>query len=215
MLTTTHLSGFGAGGSQGPPVVAYQTQTVNTGNNSSYSFATQAIGTPDEKRDVVVAVFGEAAGNFDVSSVTIGGITAVLARAAGAANYPVELWIARVPLGTTATIAVVFTGTSDYCGIGVWSITGLDSNTPVDTAASGVGAILIDVPQQGVVIAAAGLLNSTTATWTNATERFDANSESTFRQTGADYQATAAEINRSISCVSTDANELSVAASWR
>jgi hypothetical protein len=215
MLRVNQLEGFGAAGNLGPPVMAFQAHTTNAGASASYSFTSQAIGAEDNSRCVVVAVIGRAGGALDVSSVTVGGISATLARAGGGVELPVELWIARVPTGTTATIDVTFTGTSNFCAIGVWSVTNIDSLTPTDTAASSIGSILIDVEAVGIIVAVSSSLNGATSTWTNATERYDA-AIGGVGSSGADYQAMAgAESNRSITCASADTNEFTVAASFR
>lgn len=215
MLNVQHLIGFGAAGNLAPPVLTFHALTQSGSSLTTYTFNSQAIGSENESRCVIVAVVGASGSSIDVASVTVNSVSATVGRAAGASNRPVEIWIARVPTGTSVSIVVTFTGGATFCGIGVWDCTGLDSTTPTDTATASDGDMLIDVATAGVVICASSSINGASSTWTNATERFDTSSGSV-GDTGADYQATAGpETNRNIICVSADANELAVAVAWR
>lgn len=214
MLRMNQLVGFGAG-SLALPAATFHALTQNGGSSSSYSFTNQAIGAEHETRCVVVAVFGFNATSLNVNSVTVAGVAATVGRAGGAGNLPVELWIARVPAGTTATIDVVLSAVSDWCSIAVWSATGIDSLTATDTAGDNQGELLIDVKSAGLIFCASSSIAGAGSTWTGATERFDLSVEGK-GNSGADYTAgNVEEVNRAITCASADANELAIAVAWR
>ncbi len=205
----------------GPPVATYQTAVVLTNDAASYSHLTVPIGVASEDRRIVVSVQGTAVGAIDVSSVTIKvsgqpDVVCTVGRAGGISNLPVEIWISGfVPAGTTATIDIVFTTTSNYSAIQVWSTTGIVSTTPTDTDTDSAGALLIDVAPQGIVFCAGAILNNASVTWTNATERNDALAEAFQNYTAADYTGgDNPETNRSITCSSVD-SEIVTAVAWR
>ena len=177
---TTDFDGTGSAG-----------ETVQT-------WTSQPIGTAAEDR-IVVFAFGQNS-SIQADTVTIGGITAtLLVKEVPGVGRSIEIWAALIPAGTTTTIVATFpvsaAGTS---GLGIWSVTGADtdlesiqtaSNTAVGTSSVTVS---IDVVAEGGVLAAAfssGGLNSTWA-WTGATEEYEASEKSTahelivFDQTG-------------------------------
>jgi hypothetical protein len=83
----------------------------------------------------------------------------------------IAFWIAAVPSGTTATIAITLGTSSDRCVIDVYRITGLKSTTATDTAtanndaASALTLTGLDVLSGGCIIAAANTGISTSFTW--------------------------------------------------
>lgn len=201
------------------PVLTYRTRAVLTNDAASYSHTSVAIGAEAVDRAVIVAVMGRntTPTNFDWATVTIGGVSAIAAAQGGGSNAPSELWIAPLPNGTSITIDAASTGAvvSEYCAIAVWTVTGLANLTPRDTAVGLDGNILIDVEKNGIVVAAAILTNGSSATWSNATERFDAVNEGNHNSSGADYTGGAtAEANRNIVC-SVSNGAFFAAAAWR
>lgn len=162
-----------------PPdiVTSYQTSANDTTDLTTYTFATQAIGTASADRYVLVctATRGTA---ITVSSMTIGGVSAALVRRQQNGNNTLEWWIALVPTGTTASIVVTWSAGALRCSIGVWALTGLQSTTAtanaVDITLSGNDLSLsINVSAGGACFAAAFDPGVKTFTWAGLTERFD------------------------------------------
>tara|TARA_R110000850_G_scaffold153664_2_gene277080 strand:+ start:16944 stop:20639 length:3696 start_codon:yes stop_codon:yes gene_type:complete len=163
----------------------------STSDASSYTFSSQPFSTADSTRQIVVATEGPHNGGSSVSSMTIGGVSASLIKRAGSVtNYPVELWAADVPTGTSGDIVVTWSVTASRCTIGIWAI--YNAGGPVDTIAANGSAPsgTIQVPEDGIVIGTAadgftGGAGTSTWTWTNLTENFDINVETAHTHTGA------------------------------
>lgn len=111
-----------------PKVLAYQTSAVDPSDLTTYTFSAQAIGTAAADRRVHVGV-GATQNSPTISSVVIGGVTATqnIATTLGTAST-VGIFTANVPTGTTADVVVTFTGSTNRCGIAVWTSTGLTSD---------------------------------------------------------------------------------------
>ena len=102
----------------------FQAAPIDATDLSSYSFASQPIGTASGTRRVVVAVSARNASR-SVSTLTIGGVSAAQDAVSAAATAFCEIWSAVVTTGTTATIAVTISGgTVGGMGLGIWSLTG-------------------------------------------------------------------------------------------
>jgi hypothetical protein len=119
-----------------------------------------------------VAVTSEDGGA--IVSGTIGGVSATILVQVASAPVSVALLLAAVPTGATGTVTVNFTSTSDHHSIDVWSLSGIDSPTPIDTdsTTTSSGLTLTSVGQ-GVVIACIISNDGVTHTWTGATEVSD------------------------------------------
>lgn len=168
-------------------VLTYQTSTSDSTNLTTYTFASQAIGTAASDRYVIVGVAGSNTAS-EPSSVTIGGVSATKAVGTAGGNHSAGLWVANVPSGSTASIVVVWPGAIDRCAIGVWSATGLSSVTPTNTATSnaspGVGAV---TTLSGGFAVAFSHLGYGTVTWsgTGVTQDFNTTIEANVKNTGA------------------------------
>lgn len=181
------------------PVLAYQTTTRSGTNLTNYSFPSIAIGTASAGRRVFVTVhYGAGSGGFTLSSATIGGVAATIHvdHGVGTSNFRAAAIIsAIVPTGTTATVAINFSGSVGRCGIGVWACTGLRGSAPTATTTSSVQPTTLSLtrPRNGIVLAAWSAIVSSTGniSWTNATERYDANNETTTQEGGADVSGVA------------------------
>lgn len=160
-----------------------QTAT-NTLNNSTYTFTSQNVGAASSDRYVVAVIFGySATSGRTVSSVTIGGISATISvQTSNASTSRVTaIALANVPTGATANVVVDFSDTMNNCGIGLYRLTEISTDTPFDTgtAASNTDETLttsIDIPANGFAIAINGeqtTTNPETHTWTGLTEDFD------------------------------------------
>lgn len=177
-----------ASSSSTPASVSFCTSAVSSTNASSYTFSSQSIGTAATGRRVVVGVSGSRGGTIGVSSVTVGGNSATqlctVEGTGGGANQRTALYIITVNTGTTADIVVTFDATASRAGIGVWAVYDLQSSTPVATATSTTvdpytsGSLSHNAGGVGIYHAytyySGGL---PTHTATNATERFDQDTE--------------------------------------
>jgi hypothetical protein len=149
-------------------------------NASSYSFTSQAIGTADSTRYVVVGIGQRGAAAETITAVTIGGVSASSVVDSGAAgdNDVAAIWIAAVPTGTTATIGISLSGTVNNCEIVVWRLVGANPTaTSTGSDASHASNALSDtlvIPSGGggvgIVRAAGNGGTPRTWTWTNLTE---------------------------------------------
>ncbi len=120
-------------GASGPSPIFYRDTDIQSGPATGFTFTGKAIGPAASDRYVFVGTMQHAA-TRTVSSMTVGGVSASLVVRQQGGSITSELWMANVPTGTTATIVVTWSGSVDlFCGIGVWSATGLISTTPVAT----------------------------------------------------------------------------------
>jgi hypothetical protein len=170
-----------------PPSGVARTATDNFSfnNSGSYTETGADIGSAVADRLVFVGLCGLNTSNDGIDSMTIGGVAATLAssvvRAAGSAFVFSEIWWAAVPTGTTANIAMVFTGDDVAAQAAVYRVTGADTVAPIASqntgnVASGNVSAAVTIGNNTAVIAAAycGIDTADVAiTWTNATEDYD------------------------------------------
>lgn len=202
-----------------PPVPfasTFKQSALNSNNQTTYTFVDQPIGEASATRRVVVGISGSS--SKTVSSVTIGGVAATI-DATHVLSGTARLAIASavVPLGTVATVVVTFNGTSSACGLGVWTLN--NAGAPTGQVATGSGDptnLTITTLPGDVVIAIAHTYNSVSATfdWTNATARFDIDTDNTTETTaGADALAVSTSV--AISLNASLATTVGLAAAYR
>jgi hypothetical protein len=103
-------------------------------NTTVYTFNGASIGTAASDRIVFIAVSATGNSSINVSSVTIGGVSATLINTGNASFGTIGNAYLNVTSGTTANIVVTFTtGGQDRCSIDVYTIYG-STATPYDTA---------------------------------------------------------------------------------
>jgi hypothetical protein len=180
----THLVGFAATTSD-PVDISYTTGGLGSTNGTSPtpSFTDLAIGAAAADRKVVACIYVLTLTGRTITGVTIGGIAATQVKAAsngGAGVRMAEFWVADVPTGTTATVAVTISG-GNILGAGaiVYRMTGAGSSTPFDTDEDTDGSDpqtgSIDVPANGAAIGFTfGNTSGRTFAWTGLTEDVDA-----------------------------------------
>ena len=164
------------------------TQTDFDKNDSSlttYTFTSKTIGAADPSRYVVVAVGSPAnSSNRTISSVTLGGVTmtqvasSFLSAAGGGAFAETALYILQVPVGTTGTVVVTWSGAADRMAIGVFALYNLQSATPTSTpstSSANPATASINVVAGGVVVAATFAFagGAFTHTWAGLTKNYD------------------------------------------
>jgi len=178
MLNKVIFNGLLAAAAHIPPkVLTFHSEYADAVNRSEYTFTSCGIGAATYDRRVIVAV--ALGGGAPVTDVVIGGVTAtLLADSIDEGISGVSIWIAHVPTGTTATVVCTCTGGSSRLGIGVWSATGLKSNTPHDTNASD-SVRSADMPVNttvgGFALGVSSYRNNSfpATNWTNLTEVYD------------------------------------------
>lgn len=100
---------------------------INTAG-TTFTFTSASIGTANANRRVVVAIYTNGSSVSNISSVTIGGVSADQdIKITTITTGPLAIYSRAVATGTTATIVVNTTGTAARCRIQVYSIVGTTS----------------------------------------------------------------------------------------
>lgn len=199
------------------PVLTYVGTVGPTtiGGASSYTWSAASIGAAATGRLVVVCVAGNNVA-FGVSSATIGGVAATVVSVQQGQYMGSAILTAVVPTGTTANVAVTFTGGIGTGFIGIWNITGLASSTAHDFynttgGVNGTYTATLDVPALGVAVAfGAGFSGGASSTWTGGTERFDYDNASV-NYTGSDFTTATLVTNKTMQATNV---QFVNAASW-
>jgi hypothetical protein len=204
----THLIGFGAVqevASGALPTLSYQTAAADATDATSYTFSSQAIGTDTgSTRTVLLAIYGlNVTALRTISSLTVGGVSGTLLHSNSVSSgsfSSVAFYAFTSVSGTTATVAVTWSGQQLRCQIGLWAAYDLSSLTPVATASSTSASATLNVntSADGMVLAAGYGNASATFTWTGVTERYDAATE-TVGFSVADASGVTAESPRTVS----------------
>jgi hypothetical protein len=185
------------------PTMEFASSSFNTANASTYNFTSMNIGTASDTRTVLVGISRASSGTATFNSGTIAGVAMTNRLDGGAGAHRMNFVTAEVPAsaGSSATISVTLNASCTRCGIGVWALYNLTSSVPTATVTTSTNphALTIDVEADGFIIAYSYNGALQTATWTNATERFDEGGE-VGAHTGADYSAAGAETGRAVSC---------------
>lgn len=224
----TPLCGFMAGGT--PDVVSTMTAHPTSATDaSSYSFATQAIGTATADRIIAVGVSIQSLAVRTISTLSIAGNNAAVQSSidavTGGQTVLGAIYSLLVPTGTTATIVVTPSGACVRCAITVWALYNCASATAVNATNSAVvnssslGASLTTLPG-GVALGycchtinGGGTLGN--LTWTNLTEDVDETYESANVKQGAAslVEPGGATLTRTINFAATVPNRVALALS--
>lgn len=186
MPAISFISSGRFGGAAGA-ALTYRATTVDMTDLTTYTFSTQDIGAADGTRRVIVGVAGFSSSVISartLSSATIaGGAATIHVNPSSARNTAIIS--AQVAAGTTATIALTFSGAMRAAAIHIYRLINETSGTPFATGSatySGANATLnINVPSIGALVAVTCADDSSnpTFTWTGATERADVTLETT------------------------------------
>lgn len=104
-------SGRAAGGGGGM-TFTYGSASDNSAQ-STYTFASQAVGAASANRVIVVAFSAETTSNATITGVNIGGVAATKDEGESAASLHIlEIWSAVVPAGTSITITATLSNAS-------------------------------------------------------------------------------------------------------
>lgn len=173
--------------------LSFHGNATDTSNSSSYTFSAQTIGTASADRRVIVGVHMEGARS--ITSATIGGVSATIVIQGGGSGKS-GILIAAVPTGTTADVVITLPGSNSSCAIGVWSVTGMTSDTAVDTGDvfDDPAADTLSTANGGICIAVATRATIGNVNWTGATEVYDDTDGSSLLFSGASAQTTGESI---------------------
>lgn len=162
-----------------PASITYTDSVSVNATCTTCSQSSLSIGAADSGRDVFVFVHHYSGTALrTISSATIGGIAATVTSAeVGNANrLGLGIIYARVPTGTTATVAVTFSGSVSVYAYGIYRVTGLLSGTPIATASGQGDPQTLNVATSADGFVLAGDMNGNngvTNVWTGATENYD------------------------------------------
>jgi hypothetical protein len=206
-----------------PVTIEFTDSAVSGSNLTTYTFSSVDIGSAETGRRIVVVTQGREV-NPAVSSITINSVSAALVYADhldGGSSWPIEIWSAVVPTGTSVTISLVFTLGCAAAGIGVFKVMNAAATASATVGNNATGTskatATIDVPAHGGVISYAACFGGS-STWTLAsvTEGFDETVEGA--DTHAGGQNTYATAQSSLDVGATPSGSSSyhsvVAAAW-
>ena len=180
------------------------TQT-DSRTTAATSHATVSFGAAGASRWVIVLAWHGNTGTNpgQTPTCTIGGVAAtrIAAHSTGdgaSTAVGVAMFVAQ-PSGTTGTVAVTWGSLSTT--IVALRVVNYNCTAATSSGAQGTAgaALSIDIPNKGILIAAVGRSDDTTAiTWTNVTEKADESAASTRRSWGWD-SLMATQSGRSVS----------------
>lgn len=196
-----------------PATFIYKGQSTQEPNQASYTYSTLDFGTAAADRFVIVGITAhDSSGSKDITSCTIGGVTATkLVDGTGGGVISCDLWGAVVPTGTTGDVVFNVASTATKSAI-TWGVAyNLQSTTPVDTLVVNTGSTTplagnIDVSEGGFVFGIMTVQNTVASyTATGYTEASDQTIGTGNGSYGSGYYGgnpsspVSAEANRSLS----------------
>ena len=158
------------------PTITYLTTNGSSSNLSTYTYSSVSFGSPG-----LIVVSVGAFGNYTLTSLTIGGVSAVKAISlTSGGSVKSDIWYAEVT-GTTGNIVVNYGSQMSNNLIGVWRINNYSSTTPVFSGSTQgtSGSISITTSSLDSGDVGIGSMNCTypstpgSQSWTNATENFN------------------------------------------
>lgn len=176
--------------------------TNDTSDSTTYTFASQNLGTAATDRVIVVGIGARKAGAATtISSVTIGGVSATIIQVSNSdTNSDIAgIAYATVPTGTTGDIVVTFGSGMVRCAIQAYRAVGLASTTPYDSGTSTASdpTFNLDIPV-GFAVATALSNSESSCTWTGLTEDHDNTLETYVTVTSASDEFVSEETGRTI-----------------
>jgi len=178
---------------------SYIGRTVDTSNQTTYSFTSVYIGTAAADRINVVCVGSAAAAGRSMSAAAIAGGSASIIKDATNAGINTSIIAAAVPTGTTATISVTYSAGCSGCFIDVYAMYGA-SITPTATASTTATppSASLNIDARGVAFGCSGNNANNDCTWTGLAEDADAVYDSPFRGTSASAEFATAQTGLTI-----------------
>lgn len=191
------------------PTLVYVTQATNSADQSSYTFSSTSLGAAKITRTIVLAVNVRETLLADAitATVTIAGVSA--AQQSTSTSTVVGgrtssfIFSAKVPSETTGNVVVTLNRTVSRCGIGVWAVYDLKSNTATASASStslGVQTLSVNVQPGGVVVGTSFANVNPTFTWSGLTEDYETVVEGDLEHSGASVVSRAGATPLAVTC---------------
>lgn len=207
-----------------PPELLFLQQTESTSNQTTYSFSSQSFGDARSDREILVTI--AATGNAAVraiSAATIGGVSADIHKqvndSSPANPFFAGIISAPVPMGTSGTVSITFSGGCLKCGIAMYRAIRLASRTAHATAfdTDDVLSMSLNIKSGGFAVGVAHFGNESTNIVTTglANEDYEATFETFSRRIHASESGMSKETGRSIQFNGGGTNAAGACASWR
>lgn len=170
-------------------VLTYLQSAEDEADLTTYTFASQNLGTASSDRYIIVGASGRDFGTTakSITSVTVGGVSATeIHQAQGTATGTTVsgLYIAAVPTGTTGDVVVTFSEVFIKSNIALWAATGLDSAYDFASSTTSVSNALttdVDVLAGGSAVSlSTSDSNALTMSWAGITKDGDMNTAGLF-----------------------------------
>lgn len=128
-------------------------------DRTTYTFASQTLGTADTNRRIFAMVVNEANAFQGVpTSVTIGGVsaTSISSQLDAFGSTAISLWTALVPTGTTGDVVVTHSTTKRSCAISLYRTVGASASLSASGTSdiSGNPSVAVAIPAGGIGLAA-------------------------------------------------------------
>ncbi len=112
---------------------SYQGFSYDLSNLSTYSYSGVNFGVPAPNRYVLVGFAARSASTFTATSVTVAGQSATILGQYLNGGTVSGMAIALVPAGTSGSVSITYSGAMVHSGVGVWTLTNLQSASAVAT----------------------------------------------------------------------------------
>ena len=204
------------------PVLTHIANYSSTSDNTTYSFASCDIGADVSKLVIVVIMANDAGtggGNMQTNSGTIAGSASTVHATTTAERYGCAVMSREVTGGTTATIEFTLATSAGRAAIGVYTLTGYTSATPVGTDANNrVGSattsdVVMNVSAGGAIVLA-GAVSLSGWTFAGVTEDYNVDVESGYYAVFASASDQAAATPATYGFSGSSAQVGSAGASW-
>ncbi len=162
-------------GGPAPKVLAFETSVGSSANASTYTFTAVDVGPAAADRRNIIAAHAQN-GTAGITNVTVGGDAWTEIQDAFNVSCVMGLGIVLNPVGTAEDIVVTFAASHTSASIGVWSSTGLNTDTPVDSGFSTATAPTDTLTTVAGGFAIGAITNQLggPVSWAGVTERYDA-----------------------------------------
>lgn len=205
----------------GPKVVTYRTSVGAAFSGTSHSYTSVSLGSAFTGRQVIIGVSAEN-GNGAINSVSVGATScnAVSNTASNGGGATAGLFICANATDASATVAVTFASSQESAVIGVWTASGLLSQTAIAGAngnggASTLSAILSTISGASFVVAQCGQQWSNTLSWTSGVSSdFTTLAGSASRRSGGGHTNSPSSTTVTCGASSTVGNNSMAAAVW-
>lgn len=154
----------------------------SAGSTTPKTYTAFDIGAASSDRLVIVVVPSSGGGaGRNISSITIGGVTATLHtnQSTGGGQTSICLASANVPTGTTADIVITWSAAPTTQGLMVWTLSGYSSATPyssygnADASSASTKVATLNTVAGGILFVGAMHSANDTVTWSSITEDDD------------------------------------------